>query len=157
MLYRLATTAAFGLALAAAGCTTAPPPSAPLPAHTTTSLATSEATEQVIAALQGAGFIIERDVGGLRATSHNPRFTACERILVRDRLNDSNNRSMRTAADQTTAVVTVRVQEEGARTRVDWHSRHSGNYLDRYTNLRFDAPCGSTGALEELLAGAVPA
>lgn len=143
------------LGLLVAACQPAPPPGPPPPRQTTTSLDLEEARVALVARLVAEGFTVEPDVGGLRVRADDPRFMRCDVLMLRPRGRDTKQ-TQPTRPDQTTTTVIIRIEAAGPRTRLAWEPRFFGSYLNRLDNIRFDAPCRSTGVLEQLLATALP-
>ncbi len=135
-----------------------PPPSPPGPApplRTTTSLDLPATHAALAERLAAEGFTVERSVGGVTVSSTDPRFTACDRLQLRERGSD-DTRSELVRPDRTTATAVIRIEEAGARTRLSWQTRFTGSYLNRFDNLRVEAPCRGTGELERLLETLLP-
>ena len=146
-----------GFAGLLAGCQPAPPgaPAGPPPARqTTTSLDLETARAALAERLIAEGFTVDRDVGGLRVQSTDPRFMRCASLPVRSRDSDSSQRRM-ARADRTTTTATIRLEQAGARTRLSWQPGFTGSYLNRIENIRFAAACESTGAFEQLMSTAL--
>ena len=152
--WRAPTIALLGLLAVAACQPPAPPPGPPPPARTTTSLELDAARAAFAERLLVLGFSVDREVGGLVVSTTEPRFTACPAIWVSEL--GRRDRSRLTRPDRTTATAVVRIEATGARTLLTWRTSFSGSYLNRFDNLRFEAPCRSTGELEQLLAGTLP-
>jgi len=145
-----------GLAGLLAACQPTPSAAPAAPARqTTTSLDLETARATLAERLIAAGFAVDLDVGGLRVQATDPRFMRCATLPVRSRDRKSSQRQM-ARADRTVTTATIRLEEAGARTRVSWQPSFTGSYLNRLDNLRFDAPCRSTGAFEQLLSTALP-
>jgi hypothetical protein len=133
-----------------------PAPSGPPPVRqTTTSLDLPSARDLLAERLAAEGFSVEREVGGLRVSSKDPRFMRCDALRVRPLVRDSGQTRL-TRPDQTLTTATIRIEAAGPRTRVSWQPRFTGSYLNRLDNIRFDSPCRSTGVLEQLLSTALP-
>jgi hypothetical protein len=144
------------LALGLAACQPpAQPPGPPPPSRTTTSLGLEAARETLAERLQAQGFAVERRVGGLVARSTDKSLASCDVIRLRE-LGQDDTRSRLVRADALTATADIRIEEAGPRTRLSWQTRFVGSYLNRFDNVRVDAPCRSTGALERLLETALP-
>ncbi len=139
-----------------AACQPPAPPPGPLPPmRTTTSLDLETARLALTERLTQDGLEVEQRLGGLTVTGTDDRFTACAPIVISD-VRGGNHRSRLTRPDRTTATAVVRIEAAGARTLLSWQASFSGSYLNRFDNLRFEAPCRSTGELERLLAGTLP-
>ena len=152
--WRAPTIALLGLLAVAACQPPAPPPGPPPPARTTTSLDLETARTTLTERLIAQGFSVDREVGGLVVSTTDPRFSACPAIRVSELGRRERNRLTR--PDRTTATAVVRIEAAGARTLLTWQASFSGSYLNRFDNIRFEAPCRSTGELERLLAGTLP-
>jgi hypothetical protein len=131
-----------------------PPPGPPPPVRTTTSLDLEGARTTLAERLLAQGFSVDRKVGGLVVRSSDARFAACPAIWVSE-LGRRDRRRL-VEADRTLATATIRIEEAGPRTRLGWQTSFSGSYLNRLDNIRFEAPCRSTGELERLLETALP-
>lgn len=143
------------LALLVGACQPAAPTSPPPPRQTTTSLDIEAASVALADRLIAEGFTVERDVGGLRVRSEDPRFMRCEVLTIRP-LGGESKQTRLTRPDRTTSTAAVRIEAAGQRTRLTWEPRFLGSYLNRLDNIRFEAPCRSTGQLEHLLTTALP-
>ncbi len=144
------------LALLLAACAPTPRPGPPPPAGVESSLSPEAATQALIASLGQNGLSIDRAPGGLTATSSDARFTLCDTIWVRERSSSSSSpRGSFASPDSTRITADIRVAPGPLGSAVTWRTLASGNYLNRFDNLRFDARCATSGELEQLIEDAV--
>lgn len=138
-----------------AACQPAPQAGPPPPLRTTTSLDLEAARSGLAGRLAAEGFTVEQDVGGLRASSTDPRFMRCDTLQLRPLGRDSGQTRF-VRPDRTLTTAAIRIEAAGARTQLSWQPGFGGSYLNRLDNIRFDNPCRSTGVLEQLLSTALP-
>lgn len=145
---------ALGLLLPA--CAPAPRPGPPPPARVDSSLSVEAATAALTERLGQNGLSIHRAPGGLTATSTDERFMLCDTIWVRERsASDKSPRGRFTSPDSTRIRADVRIGPGPLGSTVTWQTLASGNYLNRFDNIRFDARCATSGELEQLIEDAV--
>lgn len=141
---------ALGLLLTA--CAPSPRPGPPPPARVDSSLSPEAATAALTEALGRNGLAIDRAPGGLTATSADERFTLCDTIWVRERsASDKSPRGRFTSPDSTRIRADIRIDPSPLGSTVTWRTLASGNYLNRFDNIRFDARCATSGELERLI------
>lgn len=145
---------AIGLLLAACAPTLRPGP--PPPPSVESTLSPEAATQALITALGQNGLTIDRAPGGLTATSADERFTLCDTIWVRERSgSDTSHRGSFTSPDSTRVTANISIAPGPLGSTVSWRTLASGNYLNRFDNIRFDARCATSGELEQLIEDAV--
>ena len=101
-------TASALLGLLASACLPAGQAGPPPPRQTTTSLDIEAASVVLADRLIAEGFTVERDVGGLRVRSEDPRFMACDVLTIRPRGGESEQTQL-ARPDRTTSTAAVRI------------------------------------------------
>jgi hypothetical protein len=127
------------------------------------SMSTADILSRASAALEARGFTVESpDAPGapLRARNDNRTddgWAVCPWITTRDPMSEAF-RFARTQASSFRTVVTVSTAPApGAETEVGIAALNIGTYVNLFTNAPQDAPCRSTGVLENELLEAIDA
>jgi hypothetical protein len=134
-----------------AGCQ-APPKDPPM-RQAISPAAPTDVIPAIIDELNAIGFDVSQEGSTITATLSGVQadpFVACDKIWVTD-VGDRKSRRRAEDARTETANYRISVNQGASGSVINIVPSNSGNYVNSFTNLPFDARCGSTGELERRL------